>query len=120
MRHRTVDERVDVIRRYRLSGRSLAAFAAGEGIAANSLRRWLDRYEAPRVAPVASFVPVVVRPSSRSGRLSATSSFALPTARGSGVALDVGGVEVVLHQDFDRTVLGAVIEVLQGLAERRR
>ena len=118
MRHRTVDERVDVIRRYRLSGRSLAAFAGSEGIAAQSLRRWLDAYEAPRATPETSFVSVVVRPSSRSGRLSATTSSAPPTARGAGVTLDIGGVGVVLHQDFDRTVLGAVIEVLQGLAER--
>lgn len=120
MRDRTVDERLEVIGRYRLSGQSLAAFAASEGIAAQSLRRWLDRYEAPRVAPVTSFVPVVVRPSSRSGRLSAMTSPAPPTVRGSGVTLDIGGVGVVLHQGFDRTVLGAVIEVLQGLAERGR
>ena len=118
MRHRTVDERVNVMRRYRMSARSLTAFAAAEGIAPNSLRRWLERYEGRDAAPRSSFVPVVVRTSTPSNVVTAPGSIVPHSPRASGVALDIGGVEVVVYLGFDRAVLGEVVEVLRGIAER--
>lgn len=118
MRHRTLDERMDVVRRFRASGLSQAEFAGIEGVSVSTLRRWLTRYGSWKKPASPAMLPVFVRP-----RLEPEATSARPRERSmaprhtsrSGVRLDVRGVMVDLEAGFDRAVLGAVVEVLRGL-----
>ncbi len=62
MRHRTSDERMDVVRRFRASGLSQAEFAGIEGVSVSTLRRWLTRYGSWKKPASPAMLPVFVRP----------------------------------------------------------
>lgn len=120
MRHRTVEERMEVVRRFRASTWSLAGFARMEGVSTSSLARWIARYGAcmqPLHAPV---VPVRVRPRlpEASAAQPPASSLSTSRAANSGVRLEVCGVSIAIDSGFDRAALEAVVEVLRQMPGR--
>jgi transposase-like protein len=121
MGHRTAVERMNVVRRYRASGRSQVDFARSEGVAVNTLRRWVTRYGGPKAASSGPLVPVFVKPgvtevvSVPPSTRPAAASVNVQRVLSSGVRLHVGEVTITVEAGFDRMVLGAVVEVLRAL-----
>ena len=90
---------------WKASGEPSTTFVAGREFSASALRYWAKRLERADRRPV------------RLARL--VRGGLVPEGGGSaGIALEVGGVRVLVAREFDRDALRTVLEVLGELAAR--
>jgi transposase-like protein len=95
-KHRTREERAELVRAWRASGQSAAAFCRSRGVTESSLYRWVAeaRGEAKGMTPL-SFVRVAVK-----------------AAKSPHVVVEVGGAKIGVSGGFDPALLRAVVKAL--------
>ena len=102
------------VRAWRASGGSAASFAAGQGFAASTLRRWdskLTQAAKPRVAMARVVRRGAGEPAeARAG--AATSSVAPPSA--TALTLEVDGARIVVGRGFDAELLRQLVQAIGG------
>ncbi len=91
---------------WQASGQSSAAYCEGQEFTAGGLRHWAHRLRAAKAEPRATVRMLRVE------RVATPAEPARPTSVASGVAVRVGGIDVVVECGFDRATLAAVLAVV--------
>ena len=95
-KHHTRDERSKIVATWRASKDTAETFCKQRGFSKTSLQRWIAEVDAN--GPPPGFVRLEV-----------------PTVRTpSGLAVEIGGVRVLVNRDFDAALLRQLVEVLTG------
>lgn len=95
---------------WQASGQTSTAYCEGREFTAGGLRHWAHRL---RTRAAKAEAPATVRLARVRRVPTATVSHAATAASGrSGVAVRIGGVEVVVERGFDRATLAAVLRVV--------
>jgi hypothetical protein len=96
-KHHTKDERSQIVAAWRASKASAETFCKQRGFSKTSLQRWVAEVDDSK-GPPPGFVRLEV-----------------PTVRTpSGLAVEIGGVRVLVNRDFDAALLRQLVEVLIG------